>query len=78
MKFDPPEFEGTLNPDLFIEWMQALESFFEIKECSDEKAFKVVFLSLKSMLPFGMRTLKNKGQRKANLGSELGSSLRNL
>jgi len=47
MKFDPPEFEGNLNPDLFIEWMQALERFFEIKEYSEEKVFKVVVLKLK-------------------------------
>jgi len=25
MKIDPPEFEGNLNSDLFIEWTQALE-----------------------------------------------------
>ena len=46
-KFDPQEFEGNLNPDLFIEWMQALERFFEIKEYYDEKAFKVAVIKLK-------------------------------
>ena len=39
VKIDPLEFEGNLNLDLFIEWMQALERFFEIKEYSDEKGF---------------------------------------
>ena len=47
MKIDPPEFEGNLNSDLFIEWTQALEWFFEIKEYSDENSFKVVVLKLK-------------------------------
>jgi len=47
MKFDPSEFEGNLNPDLFMEWIQALERFFEVREYSDEKAFKVVVLKLK-------------------------------
>jgi len=47
IKFDPPEFEGNLNSNLFIEWLQALERFFEIKEHSDEKAFKVIALKLK-------------------------------
>jgi len=47
MKIDPSEFEGNLNPDLFIEWMKALELFFEIKEYSNEKCFKVVVLKLR-------------------------------
>jgi len=47
MKIDPPGFEGNLSPDLFIEWIQALKSFFEIKEYSDEKAFDVAILKLK-------------------------------
>ena len=38
MKIDTPEFEGNLNPDLCIEWIQSLEKFFYIKEYSDEKA----------------------------------------
>jgi len=47
MKFDPPEFEGNLNQEIVLEWMQSIERFFEIKEYSDEKAFKVAILKLK-------------------------------
>jgi len=47
MKIDPLEFEGNLNPKLFLECMQAIERFFEIKEYSDEKAFKIDVLKLK-------------------------------
>jgi len=32
MKIYPQEFEGSLNLDLYVEWVQALERFFEIKE----------------------------------------------
>jgi len=46
MKINPPEFEDNLNLDLFIKWIQALERFFEVKEYSDEKAFKVDVLKL--------------------------------
>ena len=46
MKFDPLEFKGNLNSDLFIEWMQALERFFEIKEYSDEKDFKLSLIHI--------------------------------
>jgi len=47
MKFDPPEFEGNLKAEIFLEWMQSIEIFFEIKEYSDEKTFKVAILKLK-------------------------------
>jgi len=47
MKIDPPDFEGSLNPYLYIEWIQALEIYFEIKEYSDEKAFQMAILKLK-------------------------------
>jgi len=58
MKFDPPEFEGNLNPDLFIEWTQSLERFFEVKEYSDEKAFKVAVLKLKKYASLWYENLK--------------------
>ena len=47
MKFDPHEFEGSLHPNLYLEWMQSFERFLDIKEYSKEKAFKVVVLKLK-------------------------------
>jgi len=47
MQFDPSEFEGNLNPEVFLEWKLSIKRFFEIKEYTDEKAFKVVVLKLK-------------------------------
>ena len=47
MKFDPLEFEGNLNPEIFLKWKQSIDRFFEIKEYTDEKPFKVAFLKLK-------------------------------
>jgi len=49
MKFDPPYFEGTLNPNVYLEWIQTIERFFEVKGYYDEKSFKVVIFKLKSM-----------------------------
>jgi len=43
MKIDPPEVKGNLNPDLYIDWIHALEIFFEIKEYSNEKALRWLF-----------------------------------
>jgi len=63
MKFNPSEFEGNLNPDLFIEWMQALERFFEIKEYSDEKAFKVTVLKLEKYASLWCENVKKQRAR---------------
>ena len=58
MKIDPAKFEGNLNPNLFIEWIQALERFFEIKEYYDEKAFKVTVLKLKNYSSLGHESIR--------------------
>jgi len=54
MKIEPIEFEGNLNPKLFLEWMQAIKRFFEIKEYYDEFFLRLLSLSLKGMPPSGM------------------------
>jgi len=60
MKFNPLEFEGNLNPDLYTEWVQSLEKFFEIKEHYEEKAFNIVVLNSRSMPLFAMKTPRGK------------------
>jgi len=63
MKFDPPEFEGNLNPDLFMEWIQALERFFEVREYYDEEAFKVAVLKLKRYASLWYENVKKQRAR---------------
>jgi len=65
MKIDPLEFEGNLNPDLLIEWLQAVERFFKIKEYSDEKPFKVVVLKLKKYASLWYENLKKQRTRES-------------
>ena len=74
LKFDPPEFEGNLNPEVFLEWMQSIERFFEIKGYLDDKAFKVA-LNSKSMPLYGMRTLRDNEAEMASRRSKHGLSL---
>jgi len=78
MKFDPPEFEGKLNPDLFIEWSQALEHFFEIKEYSDERAFKVAILKLKRYASPWYENAKKQRGREGKLWIRTWSKLKKL
>ena len=70
MKIDPLEFEGSLNSDHYIEWVQVLERFFEIKEYSDEKAFMMVGLKLKKYASSWMRTSKDNKPRRGSHGSK--------
>jgi len=47
MKFDPPDFEGTLNSNVCLEWIRIIERFFEVKGYLNEKSFKVSILKHK-------------------------------
>ena len=42
-----PKFEGRLDPDQFLEWLQAVERVFEFKETPEDKKVKLVVLKLK-------------------------------
>ena len=58
MKLDPLDFEGTLNSDAYLEWIQTLESLFDVKGHSDEKSFKVAIPKLKKYTSFQYENTK--------------------
>jgi len=78
LKFDPPEFEGNLNPKNFLEWMQSIERFFEIKEYSDEKAFKVAILKLKKYASLWYENIKRQRIRDGKSRIKTWSKLKRL
>jgi len=41
-KVDIPKFEGKLDPDDFIEWLQTVERIFDYKEIPENKKAKIV------------------------------------
>jgi len=45
-KVDILEFEGQLDPDLFLDWLQTIKRVFEFKDISDEKKVKLIALKL--------------------------------
>ena len=47
IKVEVPEFEGKLDPDEFLEWLQTVERIFDYKEIPDEKKVKLVALRLR-------------------------------
>ena len=42
-----PEFEGELDPDHFLDWLQTIERIFEYKEVPEENKVKLVALKLR-------------------------------
>ena len=78
IKFDPLEFEGNLNPDLFIEWIQTLERFFEVKEYSNEKPFKVAILKLKKYASLWYENVKKQRGREGKPWIKTWSKLKRL
>ena len=39
-------FDGNLNPKSHLDWVQAIERIFELKDYDDENVFKVSILKL--------------------------------
>ena len=45
-KVDIPDFQGQLDLNLFLDWLQTIERVFEFKDISDERKVKLVALKL--------------------------------
>ncbi|KAD2113026.1 hypothetical protein E3N88_41812 [Mikania micrantha] len=48
---DIPEYDGRLDPDEFIEWLNTAERVFDYKQTSEENKVKVVALKLRKLDP---------------------------
>ena len=58
LRIEAPEFDGSLKPEDYIEWIQALERIIEIKGYSRERAFKLAVLKLKQYASLCYENLK--------------------
>ena len=77
IKVEPPDFNGNLNPDEFLEWVQAMDRIFEAKCYNDEKSFKVASLKLTRYASLWFENIKKQrareGKRKINSWEKLKS-----
>jgi len=62
-KVDIPEFEGKLDPDDFLEWIQTVERVFEYKEVPDEQKVKIIALKLRKYASLWWTNLLTKRAR---------------
>jgi len=71
-RFDPLEFEGSLNPDHYLEWIQTLERFFDIKEYLMKRDFKVAILKHKKYASLWDENTKRQRANEGRCASKLG------
>ena len=65
LKVEVLEFDGNLNLKNYLDWVQAIERIFELKEYNDEKAFKLIILKLKGYASLWYEQLKKSRAREA-------------
>jgi len=63
IKVDIPDFEGKLQPDEFVDWLQTVERVFEYKEILEEKKVKIIAVKLKKHASIWWENLKTKRAR---------------
>jgi len=62
-KVDISEFEGKLDPDDFIEWLQTVERIFDYKEIPKDKKVKIMALKLRKYASLWWTNLLTKSVR---------------
>ena len=62
-RVDIPEFEGKLQPDEFVDWLQTVERVFDFKDIPDEQKVKLVAIKLKKHASIWWENLKKKRAR---------------
>ena len=63
-KVDIPEFEGQLDPNLFLDWLQTIEIVFEFKDIPSERKVKLVALKLRKYASIWWSNVVSKRVRK--------------
>ncbi|GAV91285.1 hypothetical protein CFOL_v3_34682 [Cephalotus follicularis] len=63
LHLDIPDFDGSLNPDDFVDWMNAIERLFDYKDYTEEKKFKFAILELKKYASLLWENVRNQRVR---------------
>jgi hypothetical protein len=63
IRVEIPYFEGRLQPDEFVDWLQTVERVFEYKEVPEEKKVKIIAVKLKKHASIWWENLKKKRER---------------
>ncbi|XP_031263538.1 uncharacterized protein LOC116121740 [Pistacia vera] len=66
IKIDLPEFNGSLDPKDFIDWLHEIEWVFEFKNYNDENRCKVAILKFKEYTSLWWENTRKKREREGN------------
>jgi len=58
---EPPYFDGiSLDPTIYLRWVQTLEDYFEDKVCSHEESFLIATKKHQGYSYYGFKCLRKK------------------
>ena len=63
LKIDLPDFDGNLDPNGLIDWLNEIERVFEFKGYSDEKKCKIAILKFKGYASLWWENVRKKRER---------------
>ncbi|XP_062155188.1 uncharacterized protein LOC133863244 [Alnus glutinosa] len=63
VKVDIPEFEGRMQPDEFIDWLNTIEQIFDYKDVLDHNKVKLVAIKLRKHASIWWKHLKRQRER---------------
>lgn len=66
MRLEIPEFDGSMRPENFIEWLQRIEQILDYIDYYDRKRFKVATLKLTGYSNLWYENMKSKRKREGN------------
>ncbi|GAV81831.1 hypothetical protein CFOL_v3_25284 [Cephalotus follicularis] len=78
LQLDVSEFKGNLNPDDFIDWLNAIERVFDYEEYSEEKKCKVAILKFKKYASLWWESIKNEIEREGKVKIRSWTKLKKL
>ncbi|XP_038979894.1 uncharacterized protein LOC120110006 [Phoenix dactylifera] len=67
IRINIPEFEGKMQPDIFLDWLNTIERIFDYKEVPDELKVKIVAIKLRKHASIWMRTVEEYTEEFDNL-----------
>ncbi|KAL8145680.1 hypothetical protein AgCh_003721 [Apium graveolens] len=60
LHLDIPDFDGSMDPEFFVEWLKHVEWFFDFKNYDDNKIFKVARSKLEGYVNLWYELMKSK------------------
>ncbi|GJU41104.1 reverse transcriptase domain-containing protein, partial [Tanacetum coccineum] len=78
IRTDLPEFDGSMHPDDFIDWIQTVERIFDIRDIPDNLKVKLVAIKLKKYASLWWEHVQKQRERKGKYKVESWDKMKRL